>query len=74
MLSYCSNLNKVDVYRTEARFTLENRVSPARNGSHRLMYWNTWSPAGRAAGGGLGDVAILEEVCHWVWFEVLQDS
>lgn len=39
----------------------------------RLRYLNTWSPVGGAVWGGLGGVASVKEVCHWIgWgFEMI---
>lgn len=33
--------------------------------SHRFRCLNTWSPVVGAIYKGPGDVALLEEVCHW---------
>ena len=34
---------------------------------HRLKHLNDWLSVGGAVWEGLGDVALLEEVCHWGW-------
>lgn len=41
------------------------------NGPHRLICLSVWFLICRTVQGGLGAVALLEEVCHWgVSFEV----
>lgn len=37
------------------------------NDSHRLIYMYAWSPVGGASWEGLGDMALLEEVCLKGW-------
>jgi hypothetical protein len=36
-----------------------------RNGSHGLIYLNSWFPAAGTVWEGLGGVALLEKVFHW---------
>ena len=35
------------------------------NDPHRLICLNAWSSVGGTVQEGLGDKALLEEVCHW---------
>lgn len=37
------------------------------NDPHGLMYLIAWLPVGGAVWEGLGEVALLAEVCHWGW-------
>lgn len=32
-----------------------------------VIYLTTWSPVGGMVWKGLGEVALLEEMCHWEW-------
>ena len=32
-----------------------------------LIDLKAWSPVGGTAWEGLGGIAVLEDVCHWVW-------
>lgn len=38
-----------------------------KNASHSTGHLSTRSPVGGTVWGGLGDVALLEEVHHWGW-------
>lgn len=37
------------------------------NGPHSLTDLNFWTPLDRDVWEGLGDVTLLEGVCHWEW-------
>ena len=50
-------------------FDVRDCGSLNENGPHRLVYLSAWSIVGRTVLEGLGGVALLEKVCHWLDFE-----
>lgn len=38
-----------------------------KNDPYRLLCLNVWSLVGGTVWEGIGDVVLLEEICHWRW-------